>query len=510
MSTATDTCRALLSQINEKVTAELFYHPHQNLVLPCSLHPIRDSENDPYFVYAWTRTGEIPEVTWQWLQDTFGFKAPEFAPKERSKKKVAWHLQFRGDLASLDLVKLLDELNLAPAVANADEGKYAILCPWHAEHTDADAVATGTATVIWQPSDGERWPGFDCKHAHCTKRRLKDVLEWAETQATGSVDRHCARQRVWDESAREQTGKKGLPRILHAEARVESEVYREVGQIIAPHHTWFNRGDRIVRIELIPSGFRYSADPKSRYTIEAHTPGFRELVGLQAKGLLEKFMEPGVLRKDDNDETIFIPKSFGTDFCSGMVQSDQLKAKLDHISRILTVPIPFKIGNELIYPRKGFDPQFGTYLLPDAPELDHAMPIKEAWSLIADLFSGFCFTNEQSRIHAIARLLTPFARALLGWTTRVPLWIYIGSRPRCGKDYLSGCIMIIYEGYRLRINQLPEKNLRLRPANGFWPRAQRPTFHAFLQLRTKSQRHQPYPRDHRPGNLRAQPGDKRR
>jgi hypothetical protein len=75
------------------------------------------------------------------------------------------------------------------------------------------------------------------------------------------------------------------------------------------------------------------------------------------------------------------------------------------------------------------------------------MPIAEAWSLIADLLSGFCFTNEQSRTHAIARMLTPFARALLGWTTRVPLWVYIGSRPRCGKDYLSGCGMIIYEGY---------------------------------------------------------------
>jgi hypothetical protein len=46
----------------------------------------------------------------QWLQETFSFKAPEHKPKERSKKKSAWHLQFRGDFSSLDLIKLLEEL----------------------------------------------------------------------------------------------------------------------------------------------------------------------------------------------------------------------------------------------------------------------------------------------------------------------------------------------------------------------------------------------------------------
>ena len=122
---------------------------------------------------------------------------------------------------------------------------------------------------------------------------------------------------------------------------MESAVYREVGQIIAPHHTWFNRGDRIVRIELIPSGFTYSADPKGRYRVDAYTPGFRELIGIQAKGLLEEYMEPGVLREDETGEKIFIPRSFGTDFCAGLVKSAQLKAELDHINRILTVPVTF-------------------------------------------------------------------------------------------------------------------------------------------------------------------------
>jgi hypothetical protein len=437
--------RPLVAQLTEKVTAELFYHPHQNLVLPCSLHPLRDNENDPYFIYRWDRTGEIPRVTWQWLQDTFGFKAPEFASKGRSKKQAAWHHQFCGDLTSLDLVKLLEELGHRAEIAHADEGKYSILCPWHAEHSNDDGRVDWTATVIWQPVD-DHWPGFDCKHSHCAKRKLKELLQWAESKATGIVDRHCAQQRIWDRSAAQQTGKKRLPRVLHPEDQLESTVYTRIGKLVAPHHVWFNRGSATVRIELVPSGFSYSAEPGSRYKIEAYIPGFLELAGLKAKGLLEHYMEPGVLRKDDNGQPMFIPRSFSTDFCAGLVKSDQLKHQLSHIAKILTVPLPIRAGNQLVYPCKGFDPRFGTYLLSDAPELDLAMSIEKAWNLIAWLLRGFCFTNEQSRTHAIVRLLTPFARALLGWTTRVPLWVYIGSRPRCGKDYLAGCTLIIYEG----------------------------------------------------------------
>ena len=235
--------------------------------------------------------------------------------------------------------------------------------------------------------------------------------------------------------------------MLHPEGRVESLVYNEVGKIIAPHHVWFNRAGWITHIEKVPSGFEYSADPKGRYKVTAFNFGFRELTALRAKGMLEQYMEPGVLRKDDNQETAFVPKSFATECCAGMVQSDQLRDRLDHISRILPVPLPLRIGNELVYPKKGFDPRFGIYLVPDSPELDHAMPIEEARELIAKVLPGFCFTTEQSRTHAVARLLTPFARALLGWTTRVPLWVFIGSRPRCGKNYLSGCVLIIYEGF---------------------------------------------------------------
>ncbi len=156
-------------------------------------------------------------------------------------------------------------------------------------------------------------------------------------------------------------------------------------------------------------------------------------------------MEPGVLITDGTGQTVFKPKSFTTDFCNGLIQSQQLKEKLPRIARILTVPLPIVLGDKLVYSKKGYDARFATYLLPDAPDI-YQMSIEVAHQKIQNILKGFCFTSAQSRTHAIARMLTPFGRAILGWTTRVPLWFFSANRPRAGKDYLSAVTLIIYEG----------------------------------------------------------------
>ena len=74
------------------------------------------------------------------------------------------------------------------------------------------------------------------------------------------------------------------------------------------------------------------------------------------------------------------------------------------------MPLPFRRGDTLDYPSKGYDSRFGTYLVEDAPRVDLKMPLKRAREVLTEILHEFCFTNEQSRIHAIARLLTPFAR----------------------------------------------------------------------------------------------------
>ena len=46
----------------------------------------------------------------------------------------------------------------------------------------------------------------------------------------------------------------------------------------------------------------------------------------------------------------------------------------------------------------------------------------------------------------MARLLTPYARGLIGFDERIPCWFFVGNRPRCGKDYLNGVSQIVYLG----------------------------------------------------------------
>jgi DNA polymerase I-like protein with 3'-5' exonuclease and polymerase domains len=424
----------LKAKVNETVSAELYYWDHSNIIIPPSRHPVGD------FLYVWTIFGEILEVTWKWLQETYGFSEPaaEAKPTRQKTAKVdRWFEAFKGDLASLDLLGLLESLGHPGRLLDADEGKYAILCPWESGHTVKKDAQSDTSTVVWQRE--ESWPGFNCKHNFCVEHGLKELLEWAEAQQPGSVDKFCAQQRVWQKG---QTNRRGLPRVLHADGRLESEVYDEVGAIIGSKHDWFVRGEEVTVVRKVPAGFIYSPNPATQYSVTSFQVGLGALGPLQAKSSLEKHMEPGYVIRNTGQ---FVPCSFPTEFCKGLLQAEQLKAHLFDIVRVLPVPLPFRVNDKLLYPKPGYDPQFGTFLLPDAPAIK-PLSVEYALEVFERLHSDFCFTNQQSKTHAVAALLTPFAKALIGWTTRTPLWYYSANRPRAGKDYLRAITLIVYEG----------------------------------------------------------------
>jgi hypothetical protein len=75
------------------------------------------------------------------------------------------------------------------------------------------------------------------------------------------------------------------------------------------------------------------------------------------------------------------------------------------------------------------------------------MPIEEASKWIEVILSGFCFADDQSRTHAIARIFSPYLRGIIGWIHKHPLWLFLANRPRAGKDYLNGVAQILYIGH---------------------------------------------------------------
>ena len=71
-------------------------------------------------------------------------------------------------------------------VQEAGKRQYEVACPWADQHTTA-----GKSARILLPDEEEgAFPAFNCFHAHCSSRSLKDMLEFFGKDA---VDRHCRR-----------------------------------------------------------------------------------------------------------------------------------------------------------------------------------------------------------------------------------------------------------------------------------------------------------------------------
>jgi hypothetical protein len=83
-----------------------------------------------------------------------------------------------GDWRKIDLPGLFKAAGLYRR--DLGQGKHAVVCPWGAEHTDAntDLDSSDTSTVIWAAENGGK-PGFNCLHSHCVSagRKLPHVLD---------------------------------------------------------------------------------------------------------------------------------------------------------------------------------------------------------------------------------------------------------------------------------------------------------------------------------------------
>ena len=126
---------------------------------------------------------------------------------------------------------------------------------------------------------------------------------------------------------------------------------------------------------------------------------------------------------------------------------DQFRMRLPIIKRILPVPIPRLINGELKFPRKGYDPEFMSFVPENAPGIEE-MPLEDAKDfLLNQVYGEFAFKSPQDRVNAIAHLLTPFCRGLFSReTVRSPLFMYLANREGAGKDYAGGIVTTTHEG----------------------------------------------------------------
>lgn len=422
----------LAAKLNDAVTAELIFSG--NVIISPSVHPSGAT-------YRWQVTGEIPEITWAQLQSTFGFRQPD-APKAKKEKEAPWWAAYAGDLRTLDIVGLAQELGLHGELLDPDKRTHSARCPWAAEHAEGgrDWTARQTDTVIFEGAAGQM-PGFHCLHSHCSERGLAEFLAWAEGRAKGVVDRHCEAMRVWSPGQRSSDGVRGRI-LLPGMGRPDSVFSTEAGGLIGRKHSWFSFADNPVVI-------RESAEKT------ATSAGLRihMLKPVEAITEVERHVEVGVLRKDEAGDSTFVPLSMSEACARILLAAPQLRESLPPLRRVLDVSLPILTGGNLVYPAPGYDPRFGTFLATDAPEITY-MGLDEARALILDDLlgdkdsGGFCWTDGQSKCHAVARIITPFCRGLMAWA-RPPLWIVEANRERCGKDFYAQIPCLLYLGRKV-------------------------------------------------------------
>ncbi len=99
-----------------------------------------------------------------------------FFPPRQSKRERPYTGPAREPI-KLDLLLEEREVEILAELADGSCAvKYAIRCPWVAEHTDGDE----SGTVVGQYPDGATF--FHCHHAHCSARGWRDF--WRATRTT--------------------------------------------------------------------------------------------------------------------------------------------------------------------------------------------------------------------------------------------------------------------------------------------------------------------------------------
>ncbi len=226
-----------------------------------------------------------------------------------------------------------------------------------------------------------------------------------------------------------------LPKVyLPADGRNMSDFASQVGRIMGPKKTWFLKGDLVVEVREI------------QMTKEVRSNGFHPLIPAEVITAIEDHLLTGRDSKDAEDGVVFVRRSMSRETATALLASPQFKRELPRIDRILDVPVPYMQDRQLLFASTGYDDRLNTF----CPAVNLGITplgLEKSKEWLAELFHDFCFANRDSAIVAIARLITPMCRGLMGWTSRPPVFIFEGNRPRAGKDYLAGCTSVLYEGH---------------------------------------------------------------
>lgn len=249
---------------------------------------------------------------------------------------------------------------------------------------------------------------------------------------------------ICDETRRREDSRVKKDIILPQEGKLYSEVAQEMGEVFGSKHEIFFRPveNAVVKLE------RHNLDDKQN---EEKVLQFQEVTDEGFVTYAEQYLRTGLNKKskDPYGDARFVPKSMTKGMAGIILASEyQFRAHLPVIETIYNVPLPTLKDGKLVFPKAGYDPEMLSWLPHSAPKLDVGMTLEQAKEIIDKIYKDFCFTKEQDRINAISSGLTPMCRGIYkDRTSRTPIYFWKATRERSGKDYGSGVVGILYEGF---------------------------------------------------------------
>lgn len=398
--------------INDSLNAELML-PGMQITLP-------PSRRETGHIYEWINPGTPLQLTWAALVEIFGFTYEEAKPPTFHQLLNELQGDHKGDLGSLDAVKLFQSVGRYGRLLKDNPSTHAVMCPFSEKHSNQENPTESTSTVIFEEQD-RLVPGFCCLHAHCADHTILDVIRWADEQHPSLVDECCLNQ--W----RPQIALPGKNRLVSAFAS-------ETGQVWGKTNELFLFGDQVSVLETAPNLNRSI---------------FKGLAKDQAVTFLETHVSFGRWEESKKDGVVFVKLSMSQDMAGTLLAANQFKNKLPRVRRQLTCPVPLlDAKGELTVLHHGYNPLHEIYLQPNAPIIEE-MDVDEAKRFILEEFlcdgsnGGFPWRDEQTRTNAIARLLTPMCRGLMGWQ-KPPLFILLANQPRLGKDTFAMAVQVVF------------------------------------------------------------------
>ncbi len=360
-------------------------------------------------------------------------------------------------------VVLLDYLKSKGVTKKGSSKNYK--CPFHSMTNKGNLTINFLDRTTKQPSNKAYC--HDCKV-------IGDVVDWrAKIENISIKEAEDLFIKELNLDIKDERIEIELPR----EGRLISDFCKECGEILKTKNRLFFKQDTKKIVEIITNNENvkekyecFSIVGPSRFItlIEEH---IIPIVYVENKEIKEQIKEQKKIIKDlkkiESDEKQVIipskkirmeyiakPKSLSSEQAKTILASEEFEKMLPKIERIFKSPIPIIYEGKLTFPKKGYDERFNSWLSYDTPNIETSLSLGEATGIIKDILKDFSFRSKQDFSNAVAAILTPHIKGLLPkFTTRSPMFGYMGNRPGVGKGYLAALTSLIMEG--IHINQPP-------------------------------------------------------